>query len=169
MEPESAERAAAFARFRVAEAHFRLEPSEWTRPEVVDAAVELLVHGVDGPNLATLAGEDGAEWREVERYLNLALRDLGEQPLDASGAFRIVVDAAARDLVADRIDPATAAARIARACVANDYQLGEETRDLAVAAQWLDDVGDAPDGPLCSELRDAARAYLDRDPDVARQ
>src|SRR4051794_19223402 len=36
------DQAAAFTNFRLAEATFRLEPSEWTRPSVVEAAAGLL-------------------------------------------------------------------------------------------------------------------------------
>jgi hypothetical protein len=153
----------ALERFRLAEAHFRLEPSEWTRPDVIDSAAELLSLGVDSPNLATLAGEEKADWREVERFLDLALKDVAQRPLNRSEAFSIVVDAAARDLVADRIDPPTAAKRIERATVANGYQFGGEARDLVVAALNLEEFGDEPYGPPPGELRRVAGAYLDRD------
>lgn len=155
------EQQTAFQDFRVAEAAFRLEPSEWTQPDVIKAAVQLVSAGLDGPNLATLAGDDHADWREVRRALDLALQDLGQEPLGLTQAFRVLLDRAATDLVDGRHERDAVAKRIARGWTAIRFAALDGTaRDVAVAAVRWDDLGGEPYGPAPDELLEASRAYL---------
>ncbi len=166
------EQAAAYVAFRVAEASFRLEPSEWTRPGVINAAVHLLAAGLDGPNIATLAGEDHADWRELDRSLDLALQDLGQEPLARTRAFELLLDSTASDLAGGRIASAVAAKQIARGWTAVAFmELRGKARDVAVAAIRWDDLGGRPYGPPPDELLDACRSYVtdvDNRPGLAR-
>lgn len=152
---------AAIARFRLTEAAFRLDPSEWTQADVVSAAVDLLSEGIGGPYLAVLAGDDRVEWRELKRDLESCLPELCLVALDDRAALLVVLDAAARDLLDNRIDPPTAAKRIDRAWAAVGRALEVPgTSDLLAAAARLDDLGGMTYGPPPEELPEAARAYM---------
>ena len=83
--------------FRAAEAHFRLDPNPATKQELIDSAVELLAHGYDTPSLWILAGEDNADEREVQSYLDRSLQELGLPPLSEE---RCVLTEANRDATA---------------------------------------------------------------------
>lgn len=161
MEGATEEQVAAYVDFRVAEASFRLEPSERTQPGVIEAAVQLLAAGFDGPNIAMLAGEDHADWRDLNRSLDLALRDLGQEPLGLTQAFELLLDRTAADLVGGRIASAVAAKQIARGWTAVAFaELGGKARDVAIAAIRWDDLGGQPYGPAPDELLEACRSYL---------
>lgn len=135
----------ALARLRSAEARFRLDLSDWTKQAVVDAAAGLLAAGVSTPALDTLAGEDRAEWREVLRYLDQCLAELGMAPLDQVPAALLLLDEMAADLLAGRAEPETAAEAIWRAAYSQRPEgwadLPSEAQKFAADALAFADLG----------------------------
>lgn len=154
-----------FAALRQAEAAFRLAPSERTRQAIVGSAADLLVRGVDTPSLRILAGEDAADVPEVTRHLDASLAELELDPLDDRAVVLRVLDSIAADLIGGRLEPRAAARLLWEAWHPQswDIDFGPEADKLANIADGVDHLWGEPYAPTVDDLRDAARAYLDRD------
>lgn len=108
-------------------------PSRWSRQEIVDAAVDALVGGVDSSTLRELAGVPGNESRFVLTELVAQTSDeLGiEYSPDPTGsiAFRVL----ARRTIAGRLNPGALTSWVTR-------YIGPETEEFAqpfVHLGWL--------------------------------
>jgi hypothetical protein len=132
--------------------------------DVVDAAVGLLVAGIDTPNLRILAGEDRADRTEVENVLAATLRDFGREPLDHRAAALLV----ARDLAASVVADDRRAAEIAPAIWRLYADVGLSAIDwpepFVRLAHAADSVVDLPwwEGSMPNFLA-SAQAFLDSD------
>jgi hypothetical protein len=144
---------------RDAEAAFRLDATPANAADVVDAAVDLLVHGVDTPNLRILAGHDRADASELKEDLDATLGDLGFEPFDAAAAALHQIDDLARRLLEDSVDPQEGCQRVWATYVRGDYPRGHELAQLVSVADHFNH-GFATWGPPFADVQTAARAYL---------
>jgi hypothetical protein len=164
-EPDSKLDQDRFSALRRAEASFRSQPSDSAQTRLIASAVDLLVLGFDTPNLRIIAGEDSADTGEVSYYLNATLGDLGLRPLDDRAVVLMVLDEIAADLIDGRLEPRTAARLLWDTWHPKswDIDFGPEAQALANTATGIDDLWPEPYAPTFDDLRDAAKAYLDRD------
>jgi hypothetical protein len=125
--------------FRDAEAAFRLSASDATRAALVDAAVGLMVAGVESPNLATLAGADFDDYYEVRNYLDATIRDLGLAVLDDRSIAIRTIDRIVRNVMDGSLAPRAGAAAIYDAWLPAAHLLGPDLSHLATIADYLDD------------------------------
>jgi hypothetical protein len=126
---------------------------------LVAAAVELLIAGVDSPNLVVLAGEDSADLDEVAEYLGATLRDLGLRPLDQVSIALRTIDHAAQEILDGRLAPRDGAAAIWDAYYPAGSKLGPDVSRLATIADYLDH-GWETWGPSTADFLDAVRTYV---------
>ncbi|HET7128098.1 MAG TPA: hypothetical protein VFJ93_03375 [Gaiellaceae bacterium] len=143
---------------RDAEVAFRVAPSEETKQAVIAAAVDLLVRGFEGDNLAILAGEDRSETHEFLRYLALTIEELGLDPLDDQQAALVRIHNLAEGIEREMIEPREAADAIWHAFLTSKSDLPAVTR-LAFLADAFDD-GYATWGPPLEAFRAGVHDYL---------
>ena len=125
---------------------------------MVDAAVALLVAGIDAPELRIVAGDDRADSRELRLDLDRALVAFGLQPISPQAAGIRLAIPIARDIVAGHAsDVRIAAKELWALWLAADEP--ELLNDLAFTA---DGFVDAPTFVSVDALRDAASAFLDQ-------
>jgi hypothetical protein len=153
----------ALLEFRRAEAFFRAQPSEWTRPQLVAAAVGLLTAGVDHESVAALAGDDTAEWREVQRDLDRAVQGLALSPLSESDAVRLSLAEIVTDIQDGRLDVWEGLDRIQRIrTMAPAEAVGDEQHELgAMAVEYLSERGQ-PFGYNEADIVPSLAWYLER-------
>ena len=149
----------ALGSFRRAEGvfRFRFQLALDARRSLVDAAVQLLLAGVDTPNVRILAGEDDAPEAEVEHYLEQALRDLRLSPLSMPEAAVQAGHFIAGRLLAGQLDTGAAARQLWNLYVAADYP--SALSDLGAAAEWVIIDGEV-DRSAHDDLAVAARRFV---------
>jgi hypothetical protein len=154
-----------FAALRQAEAVFRHAPTGQSRQAIVTSAVGLLLLGFDTPSLRILAGEDAADTPEVLQYLDATLSELELVRLDDRAVVLGALDSIARDFINGRLDPRAAARLLWETWNPRSWDLdfGPEASKLAVTADYVADLWGEPYAPTVDDLRQAAKAYLDRD------
>jgi hypothetical protein len=148
---------------RDAEAHFRLDPDPGTKQALVDAAVQLLAQGYDTPSLWILAGEDNADEREVESYLDRSLTELGLSQLSEERSVLAVANRDAKALLEGALPTNDAAERLwtlyARHVAGGDEgAYPSEFIDLAMDALMVTEELHHP--ALDPDLAAAASAYV---------
>jgi hypothetical protein len=110
----------------------------WDRARVVEAAVDLMVRGVDVPGVVALAGDDHADRYELERDLADAIRQLDQVPPSRSEiAFR-AARWLARAVLANQVDARAAAGAIWDVYVLTDY------------TDAIGDIANIADGLFCT-------------------
>lgn len=150
--------------FRAAEASFRLDPSSGTVPALIEAAVALLVSGSYGSHLVDLAGDEMADWREVQRDLDGALSELGLRALTDGEAVLVTMSGVAQEVAARQLDAWQGLTRIVEVWSHVPVEdLGVPERQFAaVALEYLDMRGKTG-GPSEPELVALARWYVEQD------
>jgi hypothetical protein len=145
-------------RLRDAEARFRLGRFEASH-DVIAAAVDLLVDGVDLSELAVLAGDDRADDRELERDLDRAMKALGLMPLSIDQAVIRLATVLANDVLAGRGDMKAAAQAVWDLWLAADHL--DSLFGFAITA---DGFVDTPQYISVADLREAAADFLAQAP-----
>jgi hypothetical protein len=146
-------------RLRDAEAALRLR-RHGARHLVIDAAVALLLTGVDVPQMAVVAGDDRVDDRELQQDLDEALIALGVDPMDIEGAALRIATAIAHDVLAGQADKRAAA----RSLWAIWLDSGSPDNPLAQLAYVADGFVDEPMYFPESALLEAAADFLAQAP-----
>jgi hypothetical protein len=150
--------AAGLDRLRDAEAALRLgHPG--AREQVIEAAVALMLGGVELPEVATIAGDERADDQELKQDLDRALTALGVDSLTVEDAAIRLATAIARDVVAGRGDLRSAARSVWDLWL--DSGEPERLADFAITSDGFVDV---PDYVHESDLREVAAAFLAQAP-----
>jgi hypothetical protein len=146
-------------RLRDAEARLRLRRFRASK-DVVEAAVGLLLGGIDLPEVAIVAGDDRVDDRELERDLDRALTALGVELLDVEAAALRLATAIASDVLAGSGDMRASARSVW------DIWLAADSPDnrLAQFAYIADGFVDQPRYFPESALREAAADFLAQAP-----
>jgi hypothetical protein len=92
----------------VAEWYLGLYPPE----KMPMLAVWALEQGLDGPALRELAGRTNATYSDEGGLIERALRELGKEPLDLSGAGRLLATLLCQQIVCGKTSPYEGASRI---------------------------------------------------------
>ena len=102
---------------------------------------------------------------EVAQYLDATLAELELVPLDDRAVVLGVLDSIATDFIDGRLDPRTAARFLWETWNPKSWDLdfGAEASRLAITADGVADLWGEPYGPTVDDLREAAKAYLNRD------
>ncbi len=145
-------------RLRDAEARFRLRRVR-ASTEVVEAAVGLLLEGIDLPEVAIVAGDDRVDDRELENDLDRALAALGLGAMTFEEAAVRYAGSVAAELLDGRQDPKSAAATLWSLWVDTDY--ADALSDLGQTAEGFLDVHEFVSE---SDLRAAAADFLAQAP-----
>jgi hypothetical protein len=146
-------------RLRDAEAALRLRRHR-ARQQVIDAAVALVLGGVNLSEVAILAGDDRVDDRELERDLDRALTALGVDLLDIKGAALRLATAIADDVLAGSGDMRASARSVWEIWLAS----GSPDNQLAQFAYVADGFVDLPTYFPESTFREAAADFLGHAP-----
>jgi hypothetical protein len=140
------------------------------RPEQVDAqAVEWLEAGYDGPNLRELAWHHDS-FVVMDTLLIAALGEMGHAMITEDQARMRCACRLATQMVEGALDPYEGAERIYWECWEADHEdVPEEIEHfyrLTISADLDEHAEFVPSPELKATIREAARAFLERGPDV---
>ena len=142
---------------REAEALF--DADDWLgRPNVVQAAVDLVQAGVTAPAVVALAGDDNADHREIASDLRRAREQLHLETMTPEEAATARCRWAARAYLGGTITAKAAASIIAGADADTDYSI-----DVGPITQIADEMFCDPPTADEDELRQAALDFLARE------